>query len=623
MNNLPKVWNLPKNAGRFTEQTSFPDDWMRYRKQLRRRMWELLGVEYDKNLPLDLQIVKTLVHENVTLHHVIYQSRPGIYVTATVYMPQGKGPFPGVINMHGHWLQGRLAARVQSRGFSLAKKGYVVISPDAFGSGERSTKHTVFEHHGRIFGSNIFNLGETLMGCLLVDNMRAVDVLASLPEVDASRIGATGASGGGNQTMYLAAMDDRIKAAVPVCSVGSYDIYLNAPNCCCETLPGAAAITEKGGIIALTAPRAMFICTGLYDRDSFSPQEMLRSYDAALPIYKKLGAWENFTYRIFNQGHAYSPEVRQAMLGFFELHLKGIGHGMPIEEEEFTTIEEEQMLAFVPGERPDKVVSYAAYLNKKGVEATEKLYSQPAFDAAKKKKELAEVISFDPKLQVKSFSVLETVNKWNRWQLNLNNNTPLPAVVREGKNDVIIFTHIEGKNEVPQKAINEAVDAGNTVVVLDLSSQGEFVPEPERPIPYHQSSRYWLWLGKSLTGVWSSELAAVCAFFAGKFPEKKIILHGYRETALAGLYASIFSTMVNKVILEDAPVTYCFEKQSSFFTMVLAVQGILKWGDVPLAAALSDAEQLWIRPRTLAGDETSLPEGKIEFFKQHFKGDNK
>ena len=525
--------------------------------------------------------------------------------------------------MHGHWIQGRLAARVQSRGFTLAKKGYVVISPDAFGSGERSTVHTVYEHHGRIFGSNAFNFGETLMGCLLVDNMRAVDVLCALPEVDPSRLGATGASGGGNQTMYLAAMDERIKAAVPVCSVGTYESYLYEPNCCCETLPGGLKLTEMGGILALAAPRAMLICTGLYDVKTFSPQEMLRSYEAALPVFKKLGAWENFTYRIFNHGHAYSPEARQAMLGFFELHLKGKGHGLPIAEEEFTTLDEDKLLAFAPGTRPEKVVSYAGYLIAKGRNAVEKLYAETAFDPEEKKKTLAETIKFNGALQVENVAKFEPMQDWNRWQLTLSDGSSLPIVWRDGQKDITLFTHIDGKKEVPQTAIDAEIEAGNMVVMLDLSCQGEFIFEHERPVPYHQSARRHLWLGKTLTGVWSSEISAVCRLLAQTFPEKKITLHGWKETALAGLYASIYTTVINMVVLEDAPVSYCFEKQSAFYSMALAIPGILKWGDVPLAAALSDAEQIWIHPRTLAGEETGLPGERIEFFKQHFTGDKK
>ena len=614
-NTPPVVWRSPMDAGKFTKLTTFPGNWTSYRKNLRKKMWDLLGVRYDKTLPLDLKFHNTLVHENVTLKAVTYQTRPGVYTTATIYYPEGKGPFPGVVNMHGHWMQGRLAARVQSRGFTLAKKGYVVISVDTFGAGERSTIHTKFEHHGRTLGSNFFNLGETLMGCQVVDNMRAVDVLCALPEVDRKNIGATGASGGGNQTMYLAAMDDRIKAAVPVCSVGSYESYLYEPNCCCETLPGGLQLTELAGVLALAAPRAMLICTGLYDVKTFSPQEMLRSYDAALEVYKNLGAWEKFTYRIFNHGHAYRPLVRESMLGFFELHLKDKGHGLPIAEEAFTTLPEEKLLAFEPGKRPDEICSIPVYLQRQGKALCDALYAKNSFDKEQEKKKLFNVLKISSSLKISSFTELAAENSWRRFQLEFNDNTVLPLVVREQNQELHLFTHTGGKMQVPTSDWNNE----NSAALLDLSFTGELAPEPpERVMQFHQTARRYMWLGKTLIGGWTGELIAAVDFAAKIFPGKKIILHGYKETAVASLFASVFSDKIAKVVMTDAPASYVFCAQSDFFGMALFIPGFLKWGDVPLACALSNAELEWITPRNQDGSETEVPAEKIKFFKDRF-----
>ena len=535
-NMFPKALNSFRDAGDFTRLTTFPEDWETYSKQLRRDFWQLLGVRYEHDLPLDFKVHTTLVHDGITVRNVSYQTRPGVYTTASIYIPQGEGPFPAVVNLHGHWTQGRLAARVQSRGFSLAKYGYVVISPDTFGSGERSIVHTVYEHHGRMYGAQVFNLGETLMGCILVDNMRAVDVLTTLAEVDSERIGVCGASGGGNQTMYLAAMDERIKAAVPVCSVGTYESYLYKPNCCCETLPGGLKLTEMAGILALTAPRAMLICTGLYDVKTFSPHEMLRSYDAALPVYKKLGAWGNFNYRIFNHGHLFSPEVRQAMLGFFEFHLKGIGHGQPVEEKEFTVVDEERLLAFAPGKRPAEVCSLATYLQRRSKEQIDLLYSRTEFNAAEEKKLLAVTIKFDAALKIDHVSETVPMQNWRRFQLTLSNGTVLPLIFHDGDKDVIIYTHVGGKAEVPEAVVRKAIDDGYAVVLLDHSDQGELIEENDVVLPYHQAARRSMWLGHSLAGSWSSELAVVVGFVSELKPGKKITLHGYRENAAVALY---------------------------------------------------------------------------------------
>ena len=619
MNNAfppPSVWRDPKDAGVFTKLTTFPDDWESYRKTLRKKLWNCFGVKYDKSLPLDLKVIRTFTHEGVLLRGVTYQTRPGVYTTAMIYSPEnGKGPFPGIVGMHGHWQQGKLAARVQSRGFSLAKKGYVVISVDTFGSGERTTVHGEFEHHGRTLGSSVFNLGETLMGCQIVDNMRAVDVLCALPEVDRKNIGATGASGGGNQTMYLAAMDDRIKAAVPVCSVGSYESYLFEANCCCETLPGGLEVTEMAGILALAAPRAMLICTGLYDVKTFSPQEMLRSYDAALVVYKKLGAWEKFTYRIFNHGHAYSPLVREAMLGFFELHLKGKGHGMPMAEEPYTTLPEEKLLVFEPGKRPDEVCSLAAYMQKKGEALTEALYAKRSFAFEEEKKKLSNVLKLENALKVTSYTEPDAIDGWRRFQLEFNDKSVLPLVVREGGNELSVFTHLAGKAQIPM----DKLAGDNTLALLDFSWTGELAPEPpERVSQFHQTARRYMWLGKTLIGRWTSELCAAVEFLAKLYPGKKITLHGCKETAIVSLFCSIFSDKVGKVIMEDAPVSYKFCTHSDFYGMSFFIPGILKWGDIPLACAMTKAELAWITPRNQDGTPAEIPEKEIRLLRGRF-----
>ena len=109
------------------------------------------------------------------------------------------------------------------------------------------------------------------------DNHRAVDYLLTRPEVDGERIGVTGASGGGNQTMYAGALDERFKAVVPVCSVGNYQAYLQAACCVCEVLPGALRFTEEGDVLGLVAPRALMVVNATKD---------------ALPVQRRRGEEE-------------------------------------------------------------------------------------------------------------------------------------------------------------------------------------------------------------------------------------------------------------------------------------------------------------------------------------------
>src|SRR5690606_3529978 len=124
-----------------------------------------------------------------------------------------------------------------SVGHSLAKNGYVCLTIDAFGSGERATTHGDYEYHGANLGASLMNIGESLLGVQVVDNMRAVDLLLSLPFVDKENIGATGASEGSIHTMLFAALYERIKAAIPIVSVATFESAVMGSNCVCELMP--------------------------------------------------------------------------------------------------------------------------------------------------------------------------------------------------------------------------------------------------------------------------------------------------------------------------------------------------------------------------------------------------
>src|SRR5690606_1292342 len=126
-----------------------------------------------------------------TVKNIYFQTLPGVYATANLYIPDGEGPFPAVVNMHGHWTEGKMAESVQALGHSLASNGYVCLAIDAFCSGERTTTQGEFEYNGANLGASLMNIGETLVGVQVADNMRAVDLLTSLSYVDAKNIGAT------------------------------------------------------------------------------------------------------------------------------------------------------------------------------------------------------------------------------------------------------------------------------------------------------------------------------------------------------------------------------------------------------------------------------------------------
>lgn len=309
------------------------EDWEAYRQKLKTKIIKKSGVVFNHQLPLNIKETGTVQMKGYTIKKITFQTREGVYATANLYVPIGEGPFSGVVNMVGHWRKSKLdSAIIQPVGHSLALNGYVCLTIDPWGYGERTTIHGQFEDHGdgNNLGTSLMNIGEHLLGIELSDNIRGVDLLSSLSYVDAKNIGATGASGGGNQTMWLASMDERIKAAMLVVSVGTFESYIMGTPCICEVLPDVLNFTEEAGVLALIAPRAIKMCNHKKESNlSFTPSGMMRSYENAKPIFKLYEVENNISYQLFDLTHGYLAEDRQAMLGWFDLHLKGIGTGVP------------------------------------------------------------------------------------------------------------------------------------------------------------------------------------------------------------------------------------------------------------------------------------------------------
>src|SRR5690606_36699493 len=179
----------------------------------------------------------------------------------------------------------------------------------------------------------LLNIGESLMGMQITNKIRGSALLQSLPYVDAEKIGATGASGGGNQTMWLGAVDERVKAAMPVVSVDTFNSYVMGHNCVCEVLPNGLAFTGEWGVLSLVAPRAMRMCNHKQESNpTFFPAEMLQSFAKALPVFGCYGAEMNIDSQLFDRPHGYYPADREALLGLMDLHLKGDGDRIPRKE---------------------------------------------------------------------------------------------------------------------------------------------------------------------------------------------------------------------------------------------------------------------------------------------------
>jgi hypothetical protein len=643
---LPNVFNEPhgdliESKLRQEAVLKFPlfqlpqskNEWNSYRAELKNEIIKKTGALIHQNLPLNLKETGSLKMEGYTIKNIAFQTQPEVYATANLYVPNGadndREKFPAVIVMMGHSSNGRLYDKYQAVGITLALNGYVSLCIDPWGSGERTTIHGVFEDHGdeNNLGIALMDIGKPLMGMLITDNIRGVDLLCSLPYVDAQNIGATGSSGGGNQTMWLTAMDERIKAAVPVVSAGTFEAYIMGSPCICEVLTDGLTFTEESSVLALIAPRAIKMCNHFKDDlQAFNPREMLRSYRNAKPVFEMLGAGNKIAYQTFDLTHGYWPEDRQAMLGWFNLHLKGIGDGAAAKEIPFNIVPAEQLMVYAKGKRDPGVATTETYCKQEGKELRTTFLNTKSFNAEAKRNELRNILKVNEESILRNVHEYSEINGWSRFALETSDAKLIPVLLRSpsaNSKEFVIISSSEGKENISLNIIDRLITSGSGIAVVDLSGTGETSSEALHSYDsvgrLRTLAKSYLWLGKTIMGEWVKELDVIAKFIHSKYKTIKISLDGSKEAGLAGLYLAALEGNMENVILRKAPVSYLFDNRDSieFFSSGIHLPGFLNWGDVSLAAALSGKYITFINPLTISGQP--IKGEKLQAYKKEFE----
>jgi hypothetical protein len=641
-NNLPNVFNekhgdLVESKLRHEAILKFPlyqlpdtkMEWDTYRVGLKNEIIKKTGALVNQKLPLNLKETGSLQMKGFTIKNIAFQTRPGVYATANLYIPDGSGKFPGVIIMMGHSPNGRFYDNYQSVGITLALNGYVGLCIDPWGAGERTTVHGVFEDHGdeNNLGAALMDIRETLMGLQITDNIRGVDLICSLPYVDHENIGATGSSGGGNQTMWLTAMDERVKAAVPVVSAGTFEAYIMGSPCICEVLVDGLTFTEEAAVLALVAPRAIKMCNHNQDANAaFNPREMKRSYTNAKPVFRMLGVESNIAYDTFNLTHGYWPEDRETMLGWFNLHLKKVGNGAPVKEISFNTLPYEKLMVYAKGKRDVEVVSTEVFCKQRGNELKTVLLNTKSLNAESKRNELRKILRADEKSVLKNVHEYAAVKGWKRFALETSDNKLIPVLVHDPlttSKEFVIVSNAGGKQNISQELIDGLIKSGSGVAVVDLSGTGETssaaLCSTDSIGRLRTLSKSYLWLGKTVLGEWVKELDVVTRLINLRYKSAKISINGSKEAGLAGLYLAALEGNIDNVTLLNAPVSYLFDDREGveFFGTGIHVPGFVNWGDVSLAAALSRIKITFTAPVTMSGEK--ITGDKLTAYKKEFE----
>ena len=352
-------------------------DWQAHMQAVREHFRLSLG-QMPERTPLNPRLVGILERDGYVIEKLLIESQPGFPVTVNLYRPpEITEPLPAVLNPLGHWPDGKAETVVQARGIGLARQGYVALVYDPIGQGERS-QHWDFatntnpvpssteQHAGACLPCWL--IGNTVITHMVWDGVRMLDYLEMRTDVDTSRIGCTGASGGGTYTMFMTAFDDRITAAVPVCSTATYERMHSKGQIgdpCQDPVGSYPNDMEMADLLMSRAPLPMQITCTTYD---FFPLIGVRDvYADVLDCYTALGVPERANLFEAPAHHDYNKPMREAMYAWFNRWLKD--EPGSVEEAAFTPETPETLWCTEAGQvllrdRNDTVVS----LNEKRVQ---------------------------------------------------------------------------------------------------------------------------------------------------------------------------------------------------------------------------------------------------------------
>lgn len=606
-------------------------EWEARKESLRRQLLNAWGGFPDHPCPLNPQKLGEIKRDGYTVERLIFQTFPGVWMTANAYVPEGTGRRPAILVVHGHWRMGKVEPTVQMRCIGAVKLGYFVLVVDAFGAGERGVGKALGEYHGEFTAATLFPVGRPLSGLQVYENMRAVDYLLTRPEVDPQRIGITGASGGGNQSMYAGGWDDRHRAVVPVCSVGNYRAYLGVACCMCEVVPGALRFTEEGDVLGLAAPRALMVVSATQDGVQFSVPEAKKSLARAEAIYQLYDRPLNVRHTIVEGSHGYSQPMREAMYGWMTFHLKGEGDAKPIPEPKIQTEDPQTLRCFPNDSRPDDYVTiprFAAREAKRLLDHLNKVQASLSAEALqadlqKRREALVKEIfggfpDIKPKmgLWVKRGTVnTTTIEPEPGLALQFSSRTDANVSRKEDQPFYLILS-LDGPDSPSRQGLERAALAqGGVALTYELRATGRLEPERNRvgKAPDHNVAQWALWIGRPLLGQWVFDIRQLLDAHenAGTLP-KNLIVIGEGPAGVVALAAAAVDPRIKKVAAVNTLASYVTDVPYVNQRMGIIPPGILKYvGDIPHLAAMAHAKTVLIAGG-VRGDGMTLTDEELQ-----------
>ncbi len=546
-------------------------DVLQRQEQIKKKLLRLFG-PFPPKTPLNPRITGVINKKHYRVEKVIYESLPGYYVTAALFIPEKIiGKAPAIIYASGHTKEGFRNPTYQHIIINLVRKGFVVLAFDPIGQGERlqyydektgkSPFGPTIEHSYP--GAQCFLSGYSPAKYFVWDGIRSVDYLLTRKEVDPARIGITGRSGGGTQTAYIAAVDDRILAAAPECyitkmeyifkSIGPQDAEQNLMHFVSEGL-------DHADLLEVRAPRPTLVITTT--RDFFSIQGARETCREAKRFYEMLGAGDRINRVEDDTVHASTRKNREAMYAFFQKVLNNPGSPEDLDVE---TFDEKELWVTETGQLATSLKSRTLFsLNKK---IAENRFARLKLSRAKED------------FSEHAAAVIAAAKRWSGFEAPVTYGKPvfsgryvrkdytlekylipgsgryvLPAVLFipavKNRREIVLLADEKGMNHAAAKdpLAHLLLKQGYSVLLFDLPGIGSMGPGYLKGDAYINNISYNQWFaailtGKSIVGLRAEDIARMVHF-------AKTVLKGY-DTISAVACGTVGSEMLHAAAFDD------------------------------------------------------------------------
>jgi hypothetical protein len=505
------------------------------------------------------------------LRKLRYQVVPGFYNTAILYEPeQISGRVPAILNLVGHDPAGNLVEFEQKRCINFAKRGILALSLGWPGYGELNQPENSHD-----FGGHLDLVGANSLGYFYLIVRRGLDYLATLPQTDPKRIGVTGLSGGGWQTIMISALDERVNVMVEVAGFGSVETNLSRPMDTQEVEENATDLTQHFDypfLVAMRAPRPTLLIHNEQDDCCFlAPLVKPYVYEQIQPFFKLYGAENKLAWHenIDPGTHNYQRDNREQAYAFFAEYLQS-----PSNKQELDSDQEIFATQELAGNLPAGNLTTAGVARKLAAQITRTPIPAAGKErdtwATAQREQLKSVIRYSPVIVSNAWRLVSTKRPGIQ-ALNYRfdfsdalSATGIWIAANHAPADAPMTILINDKGyKVTAQSVTDRVNRGEQVLALEPLFFGSTTPDDPDPA-------YWEMIvassGERPLGIEVQQLIAVAKHFHANNTKIRLETYGIRSQivalAAAALEPQLFSTaesrsgMTSLSYLLDKPVEY-------------------------------------------------------------------